>query len=127
MQMINFIVFVCGLLLSTTIWAQQNLITGNVSDESGQPLPGINVVVKGTAIGTITSPEGTFSLQVPENATTLIVSFIGFITQEVDITNTSNVTVQLEPDVIGLEEVVAIGYGTQRKVNLTPGHNYTVK
>lgn len=119
MQMKNLIVFVCGLLLSTAIWAQQKTITGKVSDESGQPLPGVNVVVKGTTAGTITSSEGSFVLQVPENARTLIVSFIGFTTKEVDITSTSSVNVQLLPSVIGLDEVVAIGYGTQKKVNLS--------
>ena len=119
MQMKNLIVFVCGLLLSTTIWAQQKTITGNVSDETGQPLPGVNVIVEGTTVGTVSTPDGTFSLDVPAKAGTLLVSFIGYKTQKIDIVSTSNVSVQLELDAIGLEEVVAVGYGTMKKVNLT--------
>jgi TonB-linked SusC/RagA family outer membrane protein len=119
MRMKKFFALICGLLLCITMWAQQRTVSGTVSDQAGEALPGVNVVVKGTTVGTITSSEGTFTLQVPQNASTLTISFIGFITQEVDITNTSNVTVRMDPDVIGLEEVVAVGYGTQRKVNLT--------
>lgn len=119
MQMKNLIVFVCGLLLSTTIWAQQKTITGNISDETGQPLPGVNVIVKGTTVGTVTQPDGTFTLQVRENVNSLMVSFIGYVTQEVDVTSNLNVSIQLKIDAIGLEEVVAVGYGTQKKVNLT--------
>lgn len=64
-------------------------------------------------------PDGTFNLSVPQDAATLVISFIGFTSQEVDISNTSNVSVILKADVIGLEEVVAVGYATQKKVNLT--------
>ena len=119
MQMKNLIVFVCGLLLSTTIWAQQKTITGNISDETGQPLPGVNVIVKGTTVGTVTQPDGTFTLQVRENVSSVVVSFIGYGTQEIDITSTSNISVQLELDAIGIEEIVTVGYGIQKKVNLT--------
>lgn len=119
MQMKNLIVFVCGLLLSTTIWAQQKTITGNVSDETGQPLPGVNVVVKGTTIGTVTKPDGTFSFEAPGNTKVVQVSFIGYVTQELDVSTTSLITIQLELDAIGIEEVVAVGYGIQKKVNLT--------
>ncbi|WP_158871504.1 SusC/RagA family TonB-linked outer membrane protein [Maribellus comscasis] len=115
----NLMVFVFGLLLCTTVWAQQRTITGMVSDEVGQPLPGVNVTVEGTAVGTVTGPDGSFTLQINENITSLLVSFIGFKTQEVDIASTSNISVQMELDAIGIEEVVAVGYGIQKKVNLT--------
>ncbi|SHE51982.1 TonB-linked outer membrane protein, SusC/RagA family [Mariniphaga anaerophila] len=118
MQIKKLLVLSLGLLLTIGLWAQQRTVTGTVSDESG-PLPGVNVVVKGTTIGTITTPDGNFSLEVPEDESTLIVSFIGFVSQEVDIAGKSNVAVTLQADVIGLEEVVAVGYGVQKKVNLT--------
>jgi len=119
MKMKNLIVFVCGLLLSTTIWAQQKTITGNVSDETGQPLPGVNVVVKGTTVGTVTLPDGTFTLPVRENVSIIQISFIGYASQEFDVSSTTTINAQLELDAIGIEEVVTIGYGIQKKVNLT--------
>lgn len=115
----KLIFIVCGLLLSTAMLAQQRTLTGNVTDESGVTLPGVNIVVKGTTIGTITGPDGEFSLDVPEDATELVVSFIGYTTQEVAITGMTNVSVQLLVDAVGLEEVVVVGYGMQKKINLT--------
>jgi len=114
----NLFVFLFGLLMSSTMWAQQKTITGTISDASG-PLPGANVVVKGTTTGIVTTPDGKFSLDVPQNASTLVVSFIGFLTQEVDIAGKVNVDVVLQADAIGIEEVVAIGYGTVKKSDLT--------
>jgi TonB-linked SusC/RagA family outer membrane protein len=111
-------IFVFGLLLSTTMWAQR-AITGSVTDENGQALPGVNVIVKGTTSGTITDAEGIFSIIVSESAKVLQFSFIGYASQEVDIASISNVNVQLQLDAIGLEEVVAVGYGTQKRANLT--------
>jgi TonB-linked SusC/RagA family outer membrane protein len=96
---------------------QQQLIeiTGKVTDVSGAPLPGATVMVKGTNIGTITNVDGIYLLgNVPKNAT-LVFSFIGMKTQEVQISNMSIVNVVMEEEAIGLEEVVAIGYGTQKK------------
>ncbi len=114
----KLLVFLLGLLMSTALWAQQKTISGTVSDASG-PLPGANVIVKGTTIGMVTSPDGTFTLDVPQNTTSLIVSFIGYLTQEVDIAGKTTVDVVLQADAIGLEEVVAIGYGTVKKSDLT--------
>jgi TonB-linked SusC/RagA family outer membrane protein len=114
----KLLVFLLGLLMSTALWAQQKTISGTVSDASG-PLPGANVIVKGTTIGMVTSPDGTFALDVPQNTTSLIVSFIGYLTQEVDIAGKTTVDVVLQADAIGLEEVVAIGYGTVKKSDLT--------
>ncbi|WP_319268497.1 TonB-dependent receptor [uncultured Draconibacterium sp.] len=111
-------VFLLGLLMSTAVFAQQKTITGTVSDASG-PLPGANVIVKGTTVGIVTTPDGKFSLEVPGDASTLVISFIGYVAQEIDITETTNVDVMLLPDAIGIEEVVAIGYGTAKKSDLT--------
>ena len=94
-------------------------LTGKVTDSSGAPLPGVTVVIKGTTSGTITEMDGNYSLSnVPSNAT-LVFSFVGMKTQEIPVGNKSILNVQMVKDAIGLEEVVAIGYGTQKKVNLT--------
>ncbi len=98
---------------------QKKSITGKVTDPSGATLPGVSVVVKGTTIGVITDMDGKFSLSnVSENAT-LQFSFIGMKTQEIDVAGKSIIDVVFEEESIGLEEVVAVGYGTQsaRKVS----------
>ncbi len=98
--------------------AQRVQISGNVtSSEDGASLPGVSVVVKGTTIGTVTNSQGSFSLAVPEDATTLIFSFIGMISQEVAIAGAATVDVALVPDVVGIEEVVvtALGISKQKK------------
>lgn len=97
----------------------QSTITGKVTDSYGTPLPGVTVVVSGTTTGTITSAEGDYTLQVPENAQVLVFSFIGMKSQEVPINNQTSINVQMESDVIGIEEVVAIGYGTMKRSDLT--------
>ncbi|TNF47094.1 MAG: SusC/RagA family TonB-linked outer membrane protein [Bacteroidetes bacterium] len=103
----------------------QKTVTGKVTAD-GSPLPGVTVVVKGTTVGTVTSPDGDYSLSVPANATTLLFSFIGMKPQEIEIGTQTSINVVLMPDVIGLEEVVAIGYGTMKKSDLT-GAVSTVK
>ncbi len=98
---------------------QQKEITGKVTDSSGEPLPGATVMVKGTTIGTVTDANGNFSLRIPANAQTLQISFVGMKTVEMPIGNRITFNVVLEEEAIGLQEVVAIGYGTMRKINLT--------
>jgi TonB-linked SusC/RagA family outer membrane protein len=98
---------------------QQPAISGKVTDSSGQPLPGATVVVKGTTQGTVTDSDGNYSLtNIPEDAT-LVFSFVGMRTQEIVVGNQTTINVTMEEETIGIEEVVAIGYGTQKKVNLT--------
>lgn len=101
--------------------AQQNTktITGKVVTTSGEPLPGVSVVIPGTTQGTVTDVDGNFSLRVPTETQTLQFSFIGMKTQSVDISGRDSVSIVMEEEAIGLEEVVAVGYGTQKKVNLT--------
>ncbi len=98
---------------------QQQSVSGKVLDKSGRPLPGVTVVVKGTAIGTVTDNEGNFTLSVPSNAETLQFSFVGMKTQEISIGNQTNFSVSMEEEAIGLEEVVAVGYGVQKKATLS--------
>ena len=103
----------------SVLYAQQKSVTGKVTDENNEPVPGANVIVKGTTSGAVTDMDGNFKLQVPESAKVLTVTFIGFEPQDVNIAGKSTVTVKLKLSSIGLEEVVAVGYGTQKKVNLT--------
>ncbi len=107
------------LRLPTQPAQQQRTVTGVVTDQSGQPLPGVTVVVTGTTQGTVTNNDGEFSLTIPDDAETLQFSFVGMRTQEIPIEGRTTFTVVMEIDAIGIEEVVAVGYGTQRKVNLT--------
>ncbi|MCX6327246.1 MAG: TonB-dependent receptor [Bacteroidia bacterium] len=98
---------------------QQLKITGTVTDENGNPLPGLTVQVKGTTTGVLTDAAGKYSLMnVPENAI-LSFSFVGMATQEIPSEGRILIDVVLKVEAIGLKEVVVVGYGTQRKVNLT--------
>ena len=106
---------------ATGTWQQAGSVkvTGQVLDEFGMGVPGANVVVKGqSGIGCVTDLDGKFTLEVPQNST-LIISFIGYITQEHAVKGGGAITVKLVPDSQALDEVVVVGYGTQKKVNLT--------
>ena len=94
---------------------QQKSVTGKVSDPSGAPLPGVTVVIKGSTTGTITDAEGNFSLNnVPANAT-LSFSFVGMVSQDIPVGAKNKINVVLQQETIGIEEVVAVGYGTMKK------------
>ncbi len=98
-------------------------VSGVVLDETGQPVPGATVLVKGTTIGTSTDMEGRYSLTLPSNAQNLVFSFIGFAAQEERIQGRSNVSVSLIPDTSMLSEVVVAGYGVREKRALTGSAN----
>jgi len=98
---------------------QQKMIVGKVTDISGRPLPGVTILVKGTNIGTVTDANGNYSLSNVSNKAILIFSFVGMKTQEVLVADRNTINVVLEEESIGLQEVVAVGYGTQKKENLT--------
>jgi TonB-linked SusC/RagA family outer membrane protein len=98
---------------------QTRTVTGKVTDTSGEPLPGATVMVKGTTIGTVTDADGNFTLRIPANAQTLQVSFVGMKTKEIPIAGRTTFNVRLEEEAVGLEEVVAVGYGTMKKSDLT--------
>jgi TonB-linked SusC/RagA family outer membrane protein len=97
---------------------QQKQITGTVTDKNG-PITGVNVVVTGTTLGTITDIEGKYSIVVPSGSKTLTFSFIGMVPQEITIGTLTQIDVTLTESAIGLDEVVVVGYGTQKKANLT--------
>lgn len=94
-------------------------ISGKVTDENGEGLPGASVLVKGSDIGTVTDSEGLYKLSVPDDATTLVFSFVGYLTEEVAIEGRTNIDVILTTDISQLSEVVVIGYGTQTKREVT--------
>lgn len=98
---------------------QEFTVSGSVSDNEGSVIPGVNVLVKGTTIGVVTDAQGNYTLAAPSGESVLVFSFIGYVTKEVAINNQAVVNVQLEADVKTLNEVVVIGYGTQRKSDLT--------
>ncbi len=103
----------------------QESVTGTVTDSSGQPLPGVNVLVDGTTQGTQSDFDGNYTIQVPEGAT-LIFSYIGMLTQRIDVNGRTTINITLREDVASLDEVVVVGYGTQTKESVT-GSVGTVK
>jgi TonB-linked SusC/RagA family outer membrane protein len=116
----EFSVFTCVLflLLSEVVHAQNITIKGVVNDDQNLPIPGVSIVVKGTSNGTQTDTNGSFSLNAPSNAT-LVFSFIGFDSQEIAVAGRNNINVNLKTQRNDLQQVVVIGYGTQRKRDLT--------
>ena len=105
---------------------QQRTVTGKVTSSSGETLPGVTVIVKGTTSGTITNADGIYTLQnVPPDGT-LVFSFVGLKSQEITVSNRTTVNVVMEEETFGIEEVVAIGYGTQKK-NAVTGSVATAK
>ena len=100
--------------------AQQPIsLSGNVTESSGSPLPGVTVIVKGTTRGTVTDSNGNYFLSNVSGDGTLVFSFIGMRTQEIPISNSTKIDVVMEEDAVGLDEVVAIGYGTRKKRDIT--------
>jgi len=107
------------LAIQAYAFAQPRIIKGTVTAESGEALIGVSVQIQGTTIGTITSADGTYSIEVPPDSETLIFSFIGMETLEVAIGNQTIIDVTLSESILGLEEVVVIGYGTTTRKELT--------
>lgn len=113
-------IFVLVLFLSGTVAAQNSVISGTVTDQStGEPLPGVNISVQGTTTGTTTNAQGQYKLQVPSLSDTLRFTFIGYAPATVPIQGRTTINVQLEPTTISGEELVVVGYGTQREEDLT--------
>jgi TonB-linked SusC/RagA family outer membrane protein len=128
---VNYVVFDRKILLTTDAIEnnllaiasgtepQQKQITGTVIGKDGTPLPGVNVLVTGTTKGALTDIEGKYSVDVPQGSKSLTFSFIGMISQEISIGTLTQINVTMAELAIGLNEVVVIGYGTQKKANLT--------
>lgn len=108
-------------LVNVSAIAQDDLlVTGTVtSAEEPEGLPGVSVAVKGTAIGTITDVQGRYNIRVPSSESVLVFSSVGYGSQEIAVGGQSAINVQLLPELVSLEEVVVVGYGTQRKSDIT--------
>ncbi len=108
------------MLLASVALAQERTVSGNVtSEEDGSPLPGVSVLVKGTAIGTATDQNGSYTLRLPASANILVFSFVGMASQEVETTGKATVDVSMKGDATQLSEVVVVGYGTQEREDIT--------
>ncbi len=105
-------------LLCTSTWAQVN-ITGKVTDTENQPVIGAYVVVKGTSSGTVTGTDGQFTMSVPSSTSTIKISFIGFVSQEIVVGDKTVINVVMEPDATAVDEVVVVGYGTVKRTDIT--------
>ena len=105
---------------------QQGVVSGKVTDNAGVPIPGVTVMVKGTTNGMITDPDGNYSLSNVSSSDVIQFSFVGMRTKEVTVGSQTVINVALEEDMIGIEEVVAVGYGVQKKTTVT-GAISTVK
>ncbi|MHA7059481.1 SusC/RagA family TonB-linked outer membrane protein [Aquimarina sp. M1] len=116
MKIVNFLIIV---FLTTIIHAQEIQIGGTVNDASGLPLPGVNVLVQNTANGAITDFDGNYALNNVSVGSVLLFSYVGFMTQEIKVGQSRVINVTLQEDSESLEQVVVIGYGTQRKKEVT--------
>ncbi|SFB60897.1 SusC/RagA family TonB-linked outer membrane protein [Algoriphagus aquimarinus] len=100
-------------------FSQQTTVRGKVLDESELPLPGANVLIKGTTVGTVTDMDGNFTINAPANESVIVFSYLGYLSKEIVIGSQTSITVRLEPDLSELDEVIVVGYGTQRKIETT--------
>ena len=91
----------------------EKIITGKVTDQNGESLPGASVLIKGTTMGTVTDVDGNYTLRVPDNATTLVFSYVGYLQEEVEIAGRTIINLEMVPDISTLAEVVVVGYGVQ--------------
>ena len=107
-----------GKVSDSQVVAQNKTMTGTIVDETGEPMIGVSVLVKGTTTGTVTDFDGKFSLNAAPNSI-LVISYIGYQTQEIKVGNQNNLSIALKPDNQVLDEVVVVGYGTVKKRDLT--------
>ncbi|QQS50500.1 MAG: TonB-dependent receptor [Bacteroidota bacterium] len=108
------------LFQSMLVFAQQNQVTGNLTDSDNNPIPGVSIAIKGTTKGTVSDLEGNFSIPIDSAKATLVITAIGYIGKEVEVTSNQIVNMVLEADLTELDEIVVIGYGSQ-KTSLVTG------
>ncbi|RPD93381.1 TonB-dependent receptor [Aureibaculum marinum] len=119
-KLVSAFFLTCLFLTTAVVNAQERSITGKVtSSDDGMPLPGVNISVKGSTIGTSTDFDGLYSIDVPSDDAVLVYSFIGFLSQEVPVGTQTEINVILQADQNELDEVVVVGYGSQRKSDIT--------
>lgn len=114
------ILFLLGCLLFALVTYAQKTVRGKVTDQAtGQGIPGVSVLVKGTNIGVTTQTDGTFTINVPANNSTLVISYVGFVTQERTVGNSSDINITLSASAQELEGVMIVAYGTAKKATFT--------
>ncbi|MCG9972838.1 SusC/RagA family TonB-linked outer membrane protein [Christiangramia crocea] len=111
--------FYLTLIFSVPVVAQNITVTGTVSaKDNGEPLPGVNIIQEGTSNGVVTDMDGEYSIEAPSNST-LVFSYLGFVTQEVEVDGRETINITLTSDMNQLDDIVVVGYGTQKKSDLT--------
>jgi len=118
-SMRNILLMILLMLLPITAMAQAQKITGKVANVDGENLPGVTVFIKGTTQGAVTDLNGVYTLEVDDASSTLVFSYVGYTTKEVSIDGQTEIMVTMQVDKVGIDELVVVGYGTQRKGNLT--------
>lgn len=120
MKKILFFMWMCIFLFSSGIvFAQKSTVSGKITEQNGNPLPGVSIIIKGTTVGTISTGSGTYTLNEVSKESVLVYSFVGMKSKEILVSGQKEINVVLEEETIGIDEVVAIGYGTQKKSDLT--------
>lgn len=119
LRKLSLMVMILFLSIISIATAQETNVSGQVLDSGGSPIPGVNILEKGTGNGTVTDLDGNFNLNVGSPETTLIFSFIGYQSQEVPLNGRSILNITLEEDVESLDEVIVVGYGAQKERDLT--------
>jgi TonB-dependent starch-binding outer membrane protein SusC len=111
---------ILSLAFNVTVNAQiSHSVSGKVFDENSQPVPGVNIIEKGTTNGTVTDANGMYTITVSDEKATLVFSFISYVTQEIQLNSQATLDITLQPDIKTLTEVVVVGYGEQKKVTVT--------
>lgn len=105
--------------VGASAFAQQKTVSGKIVDDNGQPLPGVTVIVKGTTNGTVSNIDGDYSISSVSDESVLVYSFVGMLSQEIAVAGKTLINVTMQTDAVGLDEVVIVGYGTQKKATLT--------
>ncbi|WP_368662357.1 carboxypeptidase-like regulatory domain-containing protein [Zobellia laminariae] len=120
MKIRNIFLSICFFLFQLVLFAQDGItVTGIISDANGEPLPGASIVLKGTTTGTQTDFDGNYTLNSVDEDATLVVSYIGFTSQEIAVNGQASINVSLSEDAQALDEVVVIGYGEMKSKDLT--------
>ncbi len=113
------LLFAAFLLSFSWVSATAQQVSGMVTDQDGEPLIGVNVIAQNTSMGTTTDFDGSYSLKMPDGVTTLVFSYIGYVDQVVEVNGRSNIDVTMETNVSLLDEIVVVGYGKQKKSDIT--------
>lgn len=116
LRLLSLLMLLFGHLLA---FGQTKTVTGTVTDDSSSPLPGVTVVVEGTAIGVVTDIDGNYNISIPLEAETLVFSFIGFDNQNIEVGGRSVINVMMQASDLRLDEVVVVGYGTMKRSDLS--------